>query len=533
MYCVQNITEDLYWVGGSDRRITLFENVFPSPNGMAYNSYLLKDEVNVIIDTIDTALSEQFIENVEYLLDGEELHYVVITHMEPDHSATLRELIIRYPKLKIVANAKIKKMLNQFFEVEDDLDVILMNDGDKFCFGKHEFRFIAAPMVHWPEVMMAYDEHDKVLFSADAFGTFGALSGNIFADEINFERKLLDEARRYYSNIVGQYGAQVQNLLKKIAKLNVEIKYLCPLHGLIWRDDIDWYIDKYDKWSRLEPEDDAVVIIYSSVYGHTENAMNILATELAKKGVKNIKMYDVSSIDSSYILSQAYRCSHIVFAATTYNNHIFSKMDTVLRDMKNHGLQNRQVAVLENGSWAPSSGKQMIKILESMPNMEIISPMITLLSAVKDKELVQIEEMAETIYQSLDLDEELAAEMCKLTKRPENKRKKKKAGKKEVKEETSAEPTVSYVCKVCGYVHEGEMPDDFICPICGKDASFFEKNEVAEEAKEEAKKEEKSEEPKVSYVCKVCGYIHEGEMPDDFICPICGKDKSFFERVEN
>ncbi len=478
MHCVQNITEDLYWVGGSDRRIGLFENVFPSPNGMAYNSYLLKDEVNVIIDTIDAALGEQFIENVEYLLGDDELHYVVITHMEPDHSATLREIILRYPKVKIIANMKIKKLISQFFDVDESLDVIIVNDGDTMCFGAHEFKFVAAPMVHWPEVMMAYDQKDKVLFSADAFGSFGALSGNIFADEINFERRLLDEARRYYSNIVGQYGDQVQNLFKKIKKNGLEIKYICPLHGHIWREDVEWFIDKYDKWSRCEPEEDAVILVYSSVYGHTENAMNILATELAKKGVKNIKMYDVSAVDSSYILSQAYRVSHIVFAATTYNNHIFSRMDTVLRDMKNHGLKDRQIAVLENGSWAPSSGKQMMKIFDSMPNMEVISPMITLLSSVKDKELEEIKQMADAIFESLDLDEEVAADMCKLTRRPENKRKKKKKEEKKVVEEQKpAEPTVSYVCKVCGYIHEGEMPDDFVCPICGKDKSFFERVE--------------------------------------------------------
>ena len=287
MYCVKNIKDDLFWVGGSDRRLALFENAYPIPNGISYNSYLLLDEKTVLFDTVDRAITGQFFENVESVLAGRTLDYVIINHMEPDHCATLGELIRRYPDVSVVCNAKTIPIIKQFYEFDIDTRAVIVKENDTFCSGRHTFTFLMAPMVHWPEVMVTYDTTDKILFSADAFGTFGAMNGNLFADELYFERDWLADARRYYTNIVGKYGASVQTLLKKAAALDIEI--LCPLHGPVWRSDIAWYVDKYLTWSSYEPEEKAVMIAYGSIYGNTENAANILACRLADRGVKNIE----------------------------------------------------------------------------------------------------------------------------------------------------------------------------------------------------------------------------------------------------
>lgn len=300
MYCVKNIKDDLFWVGGSDRRLALFENAYPIPNGISYNSYLLLDEKTVLFDTVDRAITGQFFENVESVLAGRTLDYVIINHMEPDHCATLGELIRRYPDVSVVCNAKTIPIIKQFYEFDIDTRAVIVKENDTFCSGRHTFTFLMAPMVHWPEVMVTYDTTDKILFSADAFGTFGAMNGNLFADELYFERDWLADARRYYTNIVGKYGASVQTLLKKAAALDIEI--LCPLHGPVWRSDIAWYVDKYLTWSSYEPEEKAVMIAYGSIYGNTENAANILACRLADRGVKNIVMYDVSSTDRKSVV---------------------------------------------------------------------------------------------------------------------------------------------------------------------------------------------------------------------------------------
>ena len=317
MYCVKNIKDDLFWVGGSDRRLALFENAYPIPNGISYNSYLLLDEKTVLFDTVDRAITGQFLENVESVLAGRTLDYVIVNHMEPDHCATLGELIRRYPDISVVCNAKTIPIIKQFYEFDIDTRAVIVKENDTFCSGRHTFTFLMAPMVHWPEVMVTYDTTDKILFSADAFGTFGAMNGNLFADELYFERDWLADARRYYTNIVGKYGASVQTLLKKAAALDIEV--LCPLHGPVWRSDIAWYVDKYLTWSSYEPEEKAVMIAYGSIYGNTENAANILACRLADRGVKNIVMYDVSSTHPSVIISEAFRCSHLIFASATYN----------------------------------------------------------------------------------------------------------------------------------------------------------------------------------------------------------------------
>lgn len=398
MYCTKNITDDLYWIGGNDRRLALFENIFPVPNGVSYNSYVLLDEKTVLFDTVDKAVSEQFFENLVHALGERTLDYVIINHMEPDHCAMLKEVIMRYPDVQIVCNAKTADIIKQFFKIETD--AVIVKENDTLCTGKHTFTFLMAPMVHWPEVMVTYDTTDKILFSADAFGTFGAINGNLFADKIEFEHKWLDDARRYYTNIVGKYGAQVQALLKKAS--NVEIGMICPLHGPVWRKNIEWFVEKYQKWSTYEPEDQGVMIAYASIYGNTENAANVLASRLADKGLKNIAMYDVSVTHPSVVVSEAFRASHLVFASPTYNGGIFPNMETVLLDLKAHNLQKRTVAFMQNGTWAATSGRQMNEMVSGMKQMTVLEPTITIKSALNDSQSEEIDAMADAILESMN-----------------------------------------------------------------------------------------------------------------------------------
>ena len=399
MYNVMQINDDVTYVGASDRKLALFEAVYPLVNGVSYNSYLVNDEKTVLLDTVDRSVSGVFFENIAHVLDGRKLDYVIVNHMEPDHAATLGELVLRYPEVKIVSNAKVVAMIKQFFDFDVDARAQVVAEGDTFSTGKHTFTFAMAPMVHWPEVMVTFDTTDGILYSADAFGTFGALAGNVFADEVDFENKWLDEARRYYTNIVGKYGPQVQMALKKA--LALDIKMICPLHGPIWRENIAWFVDKYNKWSTYTPEDNTVLIAYASIYGGTENAANILATELAKKGIKNIAMTDVSVTHPSYIISEAFRCSHIVFAAPTYNAGIFTPMETLLLDLAAHNLQNRTVAFIENGSWAPISAKLMGDIVAKMKNMTVLASKATLKSTVKDAQREELKTLASEIAETL------------------------------------------------------------------------------------------------------------------------------------
>ena len=399
MYCIKKIIDDLFWVGGSDRRLALFENAYPIPRGIAYNSYVLLDEKTVLFDTVDRAISGQFIENVEAVLGGRNLDYIFVNHMEPDHCATLGEMVRRYPDVKVVCNAKTVPIINQFYEFGVDDRAIIVKEGETFSTGKHNFSFYMAPMVHWPEVMVTYDATDKILFSADAFGTFGAMNGNIFADELNFEREWLDDSRRYYSNIVGKYGVNTQALLKKVADLDIQL--LCPLHGPVWRSNICWYMDKYYTWSSYEPEEQAVMIAYGSIYGNTENAANILACRLAERGIRNIVMYDVSVTHPSYIISEAFRCSHLVFASATYNAGIFSNMEHLLMDMKAHNVQNRTVALIENGTWGVMAAKKMTEIISGMKNMTILDQTITVKSSLKEDQLSELAALANTIADSV------------------------------------------------------------------------------------------------------------------------------------
>lgn len=399
MYCIKKIKDDLFWVGGTDRRLTLFENAFPIPRGVSYNAYVLKDEKTVLFDTVDNAIGDQLFENLEAVLEGRTLDYVIVNHMEPDHASTLSEVVRRYPEVKIVCNAKTVAIIKQFFDFDIDSRAVIVKENDTFCTGKHTYTFVMAPMVHWPEVMVTYDMIDKILFSADAFGTFGAMNGNIFADEVNFERDWLDDARRYYTNIVGKFGASVQTLLKKAAGLDIQM--ICPLHGPVWRENISWYVDKYLTWSSYAPEERAVMIAYGSIYGNTENAANILACRLADRGVRNIAVYDVSSTHPSVLVSEAFRCSHLVFASVTYNGGIFTNMERVLGDLKAHALQNRTVALMENGSWGLIAAKQMKEIISTMKNMEILEPSLSIKSSLKKGQEAEIDAIADAIAASV------------------------------------------------------------------------------------------------------------------------------------
>ena len=398
MYCYRKVTKDLYWIGSNDRRLSMFEGVYSGPGGVSYNAYLLLDEKTVLFDTVDAAVQEVFFENLEQLLQGRGLDYVIVHHMEPDHSATLGGLILRYPDVKIVCNAKTANMMKQFFAFDVDSRAVIVKENDTFSSGTHSFTFVNAPMVHWPEVMLSYDTTDHILFSADAFGTFGALDGAIFADEVDFERDYLDEARRYYTNIVGKYGPQVQAVLKKAGALDIAM--ICPLHGFVWRENIGWYLEKYQLWSSYQPEEKGVVIAYASVYGHTANAMEILSCALRERGVK-VRVFDVSVTPASDVISAVFKYSHLVAASTTYNAGIFVKMEEFLNDLAAHNIQNRTVAIVENGSWAPASGKLMRQILEGCKKMNILEEGVTLKSSVKEEQRMQLEQLAENITQSM------------------------------------------------------------------------------------------------------------------------------------
>ena len=320
--------------------------------------------------------------------------------MEPDHCAVIEDIVLRHPNLKLIGNAKTLQMIKQFFDFDVESRFVAVKEGETFSTGHHTLTFVMAPMVHWPEAMFTYDVEEKILFSADAFGTFGALNGNIFNDEVDFEKDWLSEARRYYTNIVGKYGAPVQAALKKAA--TIDIQMICPLHGPIWRNNLGYILDKYNKWSTYTPEDDAVMVVYGSMYGNTEATANVLMTKLAEEGVKNIVAYSVSNTHVSHLIAEAFRCSHIVLAAPTYNNGIFTPMENFLLDLKAHGLQNRTYAIIENGTWAPVSGCQMMNIVQEMKDSKIIGSTFTLKSSLKECQVEQLNCLAKEIAKQVN-----------------------------------------------------------------------------------------------------------------------------------
>ncbi len=616
MHCVKKIKDDLFWVGANDRRLAMFEGVYSVPDGVSYNSYLLLDDETVLFDTVDKAVSSRFFENVEAALGGRNLNYLVIHHMEPDHSATLLELMKKYPDMHVVCNAKILTMAKQFFNSEAEMiedRAIIVREGDKLPVGKHTLTFVTAPMVHWPEVMVSYDITDKILFSADAFGSFGALNGAIFADEVDFERDYLDEARRYYTNIVGKYGTQVQSLLKKASAL--EIDMICPLHGFVWRKNLNSFISKYQLWSSYTPEVSGVMIAYASIYGNTENAAEILASEIREYGIQTA-MFDVSVTPASDIISAAFKYSHLVFASATYNAGIFVSMEALLHDLVAHNVQNRHIALIENGSWAPTSGNLMRELLSKCKNVTILDNTVSIKSAVDLSQNEQLKELAKEIVSSIPMPLETLNEQSEL---PIDKTAMfklqyglfvltAKDGSKDngciintVQQVTDSPKRISVTINKANYTHDmikntgvfnvSVLSTDATFKVfehfgftSGKDTDKFANTEIVRTTNgisyipentnavmsgkvisevdcgthtlfiadvTEAKvlsatpsmtyeyyfanvkpKPEVPAEDKKGYVCKICGYVYEGEeLPADFICPLCKHGAEDFEKL--
>lgn len=611
MYCTRKVTEDLIWVGANDRRLAMFEGVYSVPEGVSYNAYILKDEKTVLFDTADKAVEKVFFENVAHALGGRTLDYIVVQHVEPDHSALLSQLLLRYPEAQVIATARALDMIARFYGPVANARAV--GEGDVLETGRHRLHFLLAPMVHWPEVMVTYDEADGILFSADAFGTFGALNGALFADEVDFFRDYLDEARRYYTNIVGKYGMQVQALLKKAS--SVKISMICPLHGFVWRKNLSAYIEKYDLWSRYEPEKIGVMIAYASVYGNTENTAEILACRLRDAGIET-DMYDVSVRPGSDVVSAAFKWSHLVFASTTYNGGIFIRMEEALRDLAAHNIQNRTVALIENGSWAPQSGNQMRAILEKCGNIRILDEKVTIRSALADSQLPEIDRMVEAIRVTMPAaavtsaasfeGETEPSAMFRLTyglfalsAREEGRDNAcvintcmqveerpgrlaiavykgglthdmiAKTGRFAVSVLTEEAPLALFERfgfqsgrdkdKLAGFTAFARGVDGLIyltenanarfnCRVtqavdCGDHTLFVgdvEESAVLSDAPSmsygfyrEHVKPAPAAEKKTGWVCKVCGYVYEGEtLPEDFVCPLCKHGAADFEKIE-
>jgi len=593
MHCTKKITDDLTWLGANDRRLAMFEGVYSVPRGVSYNSYLLSDEKTVLFDTVDKAVQHRFFENLTFALGGRKLDYIIVQHMEPDHSAALGELINKYPEVKIICNAKTLVFIKQFNDLEIDSRVQIVGDGDTFSTGRHTLHFVNAPMVHWPEVMVTYDSADKILFSADAFGCFGALNGAIFADEVDFERDYMDEARRYYTNIVGKYGAQVSALLGKASSL--EINMICPLHGFVWRKNLSSIISKYILWSSYEPEEQGVMLAYASVYGNTENAAEILASKLREKQIKTV-MFDVSVTPASEIVAAAFKYSHLVFASTTYNAGIFVSMEAFLHDLTAHNIQNRTVAIIENGSWAATSGGLIREKLEKCKSMKLLENKISIKSSLKETQLAEIEEMAETIaadfpkanFSNADVMFNIPCGLFALSA--------KDGGKDNACIINTVMQITATPCRISIAVNKLNLTHDMIIKTgefkiyiliestpfkifehfgfkSGRDSEKNTKllpgyaNAVISArviktdsyethtlfTAEIIETERLSEEPSVTYnyyfnrikpkpqatkndkkgfVCKICRYVFEGDvLPDDYICPLCKHGAVDFEKI--
>ena len=620
MYCTKKITDDLIWVGANDRRLAMFEGVYSVPNGVSYNSYLLLDDTTVLFDTVDKAVGGVFFQNVEHALGGRNLDFVVIQHMEPDHSATLGELLLRYPDVKVVCNQKILDMITQFFNLDLSKKAFVVKEGTTLNTGHHTLRFFMAPMVHWPEVMVTYDETTGTLFSADAFGTFGALNGAIFADEVDFANDYMSEARRYYCNIVGKYGNQVQALLKKLHA--VDLKMICPLHGFVWRRNLEDFFDKYVKWSTYTPEDTGVMIAYASVYGNTENTAEIISSRLRDRGINTV-MYDVSVTPASEIIAAAFRWSHLLFASTTYNAGIFVSMEELLHDLAAHNIQNRTVAFVENGSWAPTSGKLMKDIIGSCSDMTILDETLTLKSSLKPEQEAQIDALVEAISATIPRFEKPVVDEAAVAAAEVDPKTMQKfsyglfvlSAQADGKDNgciintaaqlTSSPNRINIAVNKANHTHDmimatGMFNISFLSEKTsfdtfkrfgfqsGRDTDKFEGFEssvarsangllyvtegtnafmsakvvdsydygshtlfVAEVTEAQIlntdpsvtyayyfdhikpKPQPKIEEEKHGYVCKICGYVYEGDtLPDDFICPLCKHPASDFKPIE-
>ncbi|MGB4405333.1 MAG: FprA family A-type flavoprotein [Sphaerochaeta sp.] len=399
MHSIQEIQSSLYWIGANDRRLERFENLFPIPQGVSYNSYLFLDTKTALLDTVDSSVTQQFLENVTYTLKGRTLDYLVVNHMEPDHCANIEELVRRYPQVQVVGNKKTFQLFSQFYTLDIEKNRYLVKEGDILDLGEHRLEFFFAPMVHWPEVMLTYERTKNILFSADAFGTFGALSGNLFADQVEYERHFLSETRRYYANILGKFGSQVQAAFSKLPIASISM--ICPLHGPIYRENIQYIFDKYQRWSTYTPERVGVVLAYASMYGNTESVVNTLAQLLSERGIKDIRMFDVSRTHLSDIVGEVWENSHLVIASPTYNMHLYSGMVGLLEDLSALGLRNRKVAIIGNYSWVSAAKKSMEEMVSSWKDCEILASM-DIRSSLKDGQLPELVAMADVIADSME-----------------------------------------------------------------------------------------------------------------------------------
>lgn len=380
------VAENIFNIGASDNNLKLFESQYNLKNGMSYNSYVIRDKKNAILDTVDEAVTDVWLDNLEKIFVEEEPDYLIVSHMEPDHAYNIGLIAEKYPKMKIVGNTFTFNILQNFFDIDIDDRKIVVKEGDVLDLGRHKLQFIMAPMVHWPEVMVTYEQTEKILFTADAFGKFGSL---------DVEDDWLPEARRYYIGIVGKYGAQVQALLGKAATL--DIKTICPLHGPILKENLEYYIDKYNTWSKYEPEEDGVFIACSSIYGNTLDAANILAELLKENGEKEVVVMDIARSDWAEAVANAFKYSKLVVAASSYNAGLVPPMEHFLGRLKERNFQNRKVGIIENGSWAPSAGRCMKNIFGEMKNIEIVEPMVTIKSKVKEGNMPELKELAKAL----------------------------------------------------------------------------------------------------------------------------------------
>ena len=598
----KKVTNDIYYVGVNDHKVDLFEGQYIVPNGMAYNSYVILDELIVIMDTVDQHFTKEWLANIKEVLGDRKPTYLVVQHMEPDHSANIINLLKEYPDTKVVGNAKTFKMMEQFFH-EEIPNRVVVNEGDSLNIGEHTLTFVFAPMVHWPEVMVTYDSKDKVLFSADGFGKFGAL---------DVEEDWACEARRYYIGIVGKYGAQVQALLKKAATLDIRI--ICPLHGPILDKDLGYYLNLYDIWSSYRTEKEGVAVFYTSVYGHTKKAVELLAEELKKNGAPKVAVCDLAREDMAECVEDAFKYGKIVLATTTYNAGIFPFMDTFINHLTERNFQNKKVGLIENGTWAPLAAKIMSDKLANSKNVEILSPVVRILSSLNEENVEQIKKLAATLCEEYKAHQELKEEKAPeldpkalfkigyglyvVTSRDGN------------KDNGLIVNTVSQLTdkplRVCVNINKANYSHDIIkktgvlnvnclnveAPfkvfeqfgfVSGKDKNKFEGQEIIRSENglpvldkyinafislkvdsyvdldthgmficsvTESKiinnvetmtynyyqanvKPKPNTEKKKGYVCKVCGYVYEGdELPEDIVCPLCKHGAADFEPIE-
>ena len=597
----KSLTNDIYYVGVNDHQIDLFEGQYIVPNGMAYNSYIIKDELIAIMDTVDAKFTDEWLSNIVAVLGQEKPTYLVVQHMEPDHSANIINFLKKYPDTYVVGNAKTFKMMEQFFH-EEIAHKLIVNDGDSLNLGKHILTFVFAPMVHWPEVMVTYDSFDKVLFSADGFGKFGAL---------DVDEEWDCEARRYYFGIVGKYGAQVQALLKKASSL--DIKMICPLHGPILKDDLSHYLKQYDIWSSYQPETDGVAIFYTSVYGHTKEAVELLKEKLEANGTPKIAIADLARDDMAEAVEDAFRYSKIVLATTTYNAGIFPFMDTFIAHLVERNFQNKKIAFIENGTWAPLAAKIMKEKLASSKNLTFVEPVVKILSSMNEDNRKQIQDLADALSSDYKALKEIKEE-----KQPELDPKAlfkigyglyvvtSNDGKKDngcivntVSQLTDSPLRVAVNINKLNYSHDIIKKSGVLNVNClnneapfsvfqdfgfrsGRDCDKFENKEVLRSENglvvlpnyvnafislrvdnyvdlgthgmfictvTESKiinnietmtynyyqanvKPKPNTEKKKGYVCKICGYVHEGDLPDDFICPLCKHGAADFEEIK-